>query len=179
MVAVRWLLPLVAWAVVGTMAGGGPAASTDVPAAWPGAVGGGWPWPVVGPVLAPFAPPDSPYGPGHRGIDIGTPVGTPVLAPAPGVVRFAGQVGGHLYASVDHGGGLVSTYSWVSSLLVREGEAVATGTPLAMSGAGHPGSPLPHLHFGVKLDGVYVDPLDYLSPGSVVGLVRLAPLDEP
>jgi murein DD-endopeptidase MepM/ murein hydrolase activator NlpD len=47
---------------------------------------------------------------------------------------------------------------------------------LALSGAGHPGADPAHLHFGVKRDGVYVDPLSLLAPASVVGLIRLVPV---
>ncbi len=146
---------------------------------WPApaaSASGTWAWPVVGPVIRPFDPPASPYGSGHRGIDIGAPYGTQVLSPAPGVVTFAGPVGGRFFVSVDHGGGMASTYSWVSGVALRKGDAVSVGTVLAWTGEGHPGSSLPHLHFGVKRDGAYIDPLDVLSPGSVVGLIRLAPL---
>jgi murein DD-endopeptidase MepM/ murein hydrolase activator NlpD len=136
----------------------------------------GWPWPVVGPVLRGFEPPTSPYGPGHRGIDIAVPIGTTVRAPATGLVSFAGYVGGELFVTLDHGGGLETTYSWLSERLVRKGDVISAGQPIALSGTGHPGSTIPHLHFGVKLDDTYVDPMDYLSPGSVVDLIRLAPI---
>jgi murein DD-endopeptidase MepM/ murein hydrolase activator NlpD len=54
---------------------------------------------------------------------------------------------------------------------------VAKGQVIALSGAGHPNSTEPpHLHFGVRLNGVYVDPFAYLAPLSVAGLIRLAPL---
>jgi murein DD-endopeptidase MepM/ murein hydrolase activator NlpD len=140
---------------------------------------GDWAWPVVGPVIRGFDPPSTPFGAGHRGIDISAPVGTPVLAPAPGVVAFAGAVAGHLFVTVDHGGGLSSTSSWVSAVLVREGDAVARGSVVALTGTGHPGIEPPHLHFGVRQDGVYVDPLASLAPPSLVGLIRLAPLPTP
>jgi len=137
---------------------------------------GSWSWPVVGPVIRAFDPPDSPYGSGHRGIDIAAPFGTVIVAPAAGTVKFAGKVGGYLFVSIDHGGGIESTYSWVSQLGVRKGDIVFERQPIGSTGAGHPGSLVPHLHFGVKLDGSYVDPLSMLSPGSVTDLIRLAPL---
>lgn len=59
-------------------------------------------WPVVGPVIRPFEPPQDPYGPGHRGIDIGAPFGSPLHASAAGVVAFSGWVGGSLFISIDH-----------------------------------------------------------------------------
>jgi murein DD-endopeptidase MepM/ murein hydrolase activator NlpD len=126
-------------------------------------------------VIRGFDPPDSPYGSGHRGIDIAAAVGTPVLAPAPGTVTFAGQVAGHLFVTIDHGGGLESTYSWLSAILVRKGDGVDAAAVIAASGTGHPTDLVPNLHMGVKLDDVYVDPLDYLGPISVSGYIRLAP----
>ena len=135
----------------------------------------GWPWPVTGPILRGFDPPDSPYGSGHRGIDIVTSPGTPVLAPADGVVAFAGQVGGRLFLTLDHGGGLESTYSWLDSVLVRRGEPVARGATVATSGWGHVDALVPHLHMGVKRDDVYLDPLSLLEPISVGAFIRLAP----
>lgn len=60
----------------------------------PAAADGTWLWPVVGPITRGFDPPDSPYGSGHRGIDIATDAGTIVLAPASGTVKFAGPIGG-------------------------------------------------------------------------------------
>ena len=141
----------------------------------PAASAGGWTWPVVGPVIQTFDPPDTPYGSGHRGIDIAASVGTTVVAPADGTVTFAGPVGGYLFLTIDHGGGLSSTYSWLSEKLVRKGDRVLQGQPVASTGRGHPGAPIPHLHLGVKLDGAYVDPLSYLGPISLATFVRLAP----
>jgi murein DD-endopeptidase MepM/ murein hydrolase activator NlpD len=149
---------------------------TAPPFVRPAAAWGGWTWPVVGAVIRGFDPPLTPYGSGHRGIDIATAVGTPVHAAAAGAVSFAGPVGGELFVSIDHGGGLVSTYSWLSAVLVRTGDVVAVGDVVGVSGIGHPGSVLAHLHVGVKLDGAYVDPFDYLLPPNVVDLISLAPL---
>ncbi len=137
---------------------------------------GSWPWPVAGPVVRAFDPPASPYGTGHRGIDIGAPFGSVVRAPAPGVVYFAGRIGANVFLGVDHGAGLRTTYSWLSGLLVVKGETVVAGQAIAYTGWGHPGDPAPSLHFGVKLGGAYVDPLAYLLPIQVSDLIRLAPL---
>jgi len=133
-------------------------------------------WPVTGPVIQAFDPPEDPYGSGHRGVDIAVPVGTPIAAPAAGVVTFAGPVGGRLFLTIDHGGGLESTYSWLSVLLVRKGAAVGRGQLIAATGWGHPAAPVPHLHLGVKLNDAYVDPLDYLGPPAIADVVRLAPV---
>jgi murein DD-endopeptidase MepM/ murein hydrolase activator NlpD len=141
-----------------------------------GAAGEPWTWPVVGPVIRSFDAPDSPYGSGHRGIDIAAPVDSSVRSPAAGTVAFAGSIGGEVFVAIDHGGGLRSTYSWLASSSVEEGDTVFAGDPIARSGAGHPGSSVPHVHFGAKRDGVYVDPLSLLAPASVVHLIRLVPL---
>jgi len=160
----------------------GPAASgewgftVEIRTPRPAAASGTWSWPVQGPLLRGYDPPQSPYGAGHRGIDIAVRVGTTVRAPEGAVVAFAGKVGGQLFVTLDHGGDLTSTYSWLSSTLVRKGDVVARGQPIATSGPGHPGSLVPHLHLGVKLGGVYVDPLLYLGTASVQDLIRLAPL---
>jgi murein DD-endopeptidase MepM/ murein hydrolase activator NlpD len=142
----------------------------------PARAAGDWTWPVVGPVIRGFDPPDSPYGSGHRGIDIAAAVGTPVLAAEAGVVTFAGPVGGRLFVTIDHGAGLRSTYSFLSALAVRRGAVVSMGDVIARSGTGHAGEPVPHLHFGVKLGEAYVDPLEYLGPVDVWRFIRLAPL---
>jgi murein DD-endopeptidase MepM/ murein hydrolase activator NlpD len=135
-----------------------------------------WTWPVAGPILRAFDPPDNPYGSGHRGIDIGATVGTPILAPAAGVVSFSGKVGGQLFLTIEHGGALQSTSSWLADVLVRKGDTVAEGQVVAHTGWGHAADPLPHLHFSVRLGGAYVDPLDHLAPMDVSALIRLAAL---
>jgi murein DD-endopeptidase MepM/ murein hydrolase activator NlpD len=166
---VTWLVPFVSAVSLLVNSALGSLATAAQPA-------GTWQWPVVGPVIRAFDPPDSPYGSGHRGIDIAASVGTPVVAPADGTVVFAGPVGGSLFLTIDHGGGLESTCSWLSALSVHKGDFVTAGQAVAASGWGHPTEPMPHLHFGVKVDDAYVDPLAYLSSPSIGGLIRLAPL---
>lgn len=135
-----------------------------------------WTWPVVGPIVVAFDPPDSPYGTGHRGIDVAAALGTEVVSPADGVVTFAGPVGGRLFVTVDHGGGVLSTSSFLSSVTVHRGDAVSTGQVVGSSGPGHTASPLPALHFSVRLDDVYVDPMTYLPMPDPSAWLRLAPV---
>jgi murein DD-endopeptidase MepM/ murein hydrolase activator NlpD len=137
---------------------------------------GTWAWPVRGPVIRAFDPPESPYGAGHRGIDVAAPAGSVAVAPADGRVSFAGPVGGRLFVTIDHGGGLESTLSFVSSLDVRRGDDVSRGQPIARTGGGHTGDSQPNLHLGVRLDDVYVDPLAYLAAPDLSDMIRLAPL---
>jgi murein DD-endopeptidase MepM/ murein hydrolase activator NlpD len=158
------LFVAVAWAVLAPAAVG------------PARAAGDWSWPVVGPVIRAFDPPDTPFGSGHRGIDIAVSLGSPVRAADAGVVTFAGPVGGRLFLTIDHGAGLESRYSFLSALGARRGDVVSLGQVIARSGTGHAGDVVPNLHFGVLLDDVYVDPLDYLGPVEVWRFVRLAPL---
>jgi murein DD-endopeptidase MepM/ murein hydrolase activator NlpD len=143
----------------------------------PAHASGDWTWPIVGPVIRGFDPPDSPFGSGHRGIDIAASVGAPVRAATSGTVTFAGPVGGRLFVTVDHGAGLESTYSFLDSVAVRRGDVVSQGQVIARSGTGHAGDIVPGLHFGVKLSDTYVDPLEYLGPFEVWRFIRLAPLE--
>jgi hypothetical protein len=140
------------------------------------AASGTWIWPLAGPVTRPFQAPSSPYGKGHRGIDIAAAVGTVVVAPASGKVAFSGSIGTHLFLTLDHGANLFTTYSWISASLVAKGDRVRAGQPVALSGNGHPGDTIPSLHFGVKVDGAYVDPMQFLPPPTVSTYIRLAPL---
>ena len=109
--------------------------------------------PVDGPVVRPFAP-EGQYG-GHWGIDLAVPEGTPVRSIAPGVVTFSGEVAGRPSVTVAHGGGLRSSYSYLSTRSVTVGQAVAAGTVLGTSGIDH-GTPA--LHLSLRLGDRYLDP---------------------
>lgn len=135
-------------------------------------------WPVDGPVIRAFDAPTQPYAAGHRGVDISADSGTPVRSAEDGVVAFAGPIGGSLFISVDHPDGVRTTYSWLSSVSVRQGDTVTRGTILGTTGPGHPGVEPPHLHFGAKVGDEYIDPLTLLERRSVVGVIHLAPLVE-
>ena len=135
--------------------------------------------PVDGPVLRPFLAPSSPYGPGHRGIDYDVVHGAGVRAAGGGTVTWAGSVAGDLSVTIDHGGGLRSTYSILSQIQVTQGAGVEQGQWIGRAGVDHR-SGAGGLHFGVKLDGVYVDPAEYLGPVDLSTSVHLAPvLDDP
>jgi murein DD-endopeptidase MepM/ murein hydrolase activator NlpD len=142
-----------------------------------GPVWGSYSWPVRGPVVRPFEEPSGPYGPGHRGIDIAAPFGTPVRASADGTVAFAGPVAGALFISIDHPDGIRTSYSWVSEIGVRKGQAVARGEVIGRTGQGDPGPDQPHLHFSTRLNGVYIDPMLLLGGGNLDDLIHLAPRD--
>jgi murein DD-endopeptidase MepM/ murein hydrolase activator NlpD len=116
-------------------------------------------WPVNGPVTSGFG---MRWGRMHTGIDIAVPTGTPVHASASGTVVYAGWMSGYGYlVAIDHGGGLATAYAHNSSLLVAVGQSVKQGDVISLSGStGH--STGPHVHFEVRVNGVPVDPLQYL-----------------
>jgi murein DD-endopeptidase MepM/ murein hydrolase activator NlpD len=132
-------------------------------------------WPLAGPppVTRAFEAPAGPFGPGHRGVDLaGVPVAA-VLAAGNGVVAFAGMVAGRPVVSIDHPGGLRTTYEPVDPS-VGAGQPVARGSPIGTLLAGHAGCPAAAcLHWGVRRGKGYLDPLALLRGVPV----RLLPWD--
>ena len=121
-----------------------------------------WLWPVEGPrtVIEPFAAPAHEYGPGHRGIDIAA--SGDVHAPADGVVAFVGTVVDRPLLTIDHGGGLVTTFEPVIAS-VSSGAEVSAGDVIGtVSTGGHASSGA--LHLGLRVHGAYVDPMIMFGP---------------
>ena len=131
--------------------------------------------PVDAPVTVRFVEPPHRWAPGHRGIDYALPAGTSVRAAAAGTVIFAGDVAGHLAVTLDHGLGMQTTYTALREITVERGQEVTQGTWIGYTGNAHPGG-RPGLHFGVKLDGAYVDPAGLLGSADVSSAIQLAPL---
>lgn len=99
----------------------------------------------------------------HTGVDIAVPLGHPIKATNSGRVVLASA----LYYSgktviIDHGLGLFSSYSHLSKLLVRRGEAVRTGQVVGLAGSTGL-STGPHLHWAVRIYEARVDPLSLLE----------------
>ncbi|WKT82856.1 MULTISPECIES: M23 family metallopeptidase [unclassified Thermosynechococcus] len=98
----------------------------------------------------------------HAGVDFGADFGTLIFAAEAGTVIFAGWSGGYGQTVIlDHGGGMTTLYAHAQRLLVREGEFVRQGQPIAEVGSTGL-STGPHLHFEVRLNGEPSDPLAYL-----------------
>jgi murein DD-endopeptidase MepM/ murein hydrolase activator NlpD len=98
----------------------------------------------------------------HNGIDIAVEKGEPVRAAASGYVVESGwdEILGYAI-EVEHGNGLRTIYGHNERVVVKKGERVARGQTIAYSGnSGR--STSPHLHFAVKRNNIFVDPLDYL-----------------
>lgn len=109
--------------------------------------------PVPGTIVRPYQ--ISSLYEGHFGIDIGVAPGTPVRAAYSGRVSFAGVVVENMTLTLDHGGGLRTSYSFLRSVAVGVGSYVETGSVVGFSGVAHE---TPALHFSARLGGVYFDP---------------------
>lgn len=98
----------------------------------------------------------------HKGVDWGTPIGTPVYASCGGVVLSAGWSGGYGYCVyISHPDGKQTRYAHCSQVKVSKGQTVSQGQLIAYSGnTGN--STGPHLHFEIIVNGVQVNPFDYL-----------------
>ena len=102
-------------------------------------------------------------GANHNGIDIAAPYGSSVLAAADGKVitsRLSTTAGNMII--IDHGGGVYSVYMHNSARLVSVGDRVTAGQTIAQVGSTGL-STGNHLHFGVSVNGVYVNPWNYLK----------------
>jgi murein DD-endopeptidase MepM/ murein hydrolase activator NlpD len=99
----------------------------------------------------------------HAGIDYAAQYGTSILASAGGRVRRAGPYGAFgRTVEIDHGDGLVTRYGHTSRILVRVGDIVLPGQPIAMVGSTGR-STGPHLHFEILRDETPVQPRLYLG----------------
>jgi murein DD-endopeptidase MepM/ murein hydrolase activator NlpD len=126
-------------------------------------------WPLDGSpaVVRPFAPPPEHWQPGHRGVDLAGAPGVPVRSAGAGVVVFAGEFAGRPVVSVEHDGGVRTTYEPVAPS-VRAGQHVEAGTVLGTLMAGHAGCPVAAcLHWGLRMGERYLDPLSLLRRGRV------------
>ncbi len=129
--------------------------------------GGSFMWPATqgSSVSSYFGPRTSPT-PGastyHKGIDIPCPAGSDIVASAAGTVvisQYSSSAG--YYIMIDHGNGISTVYMHNSQLLVSVGQSVEQGQVIAKAGStGY--STNPHCHFGIMINGTYVNPLDYL-----------------
>ncbi len=104
----------------------------------------------------------APYSDFHTGMDISAPSGSAFVAPAAGVITYAGwvNVGGNAVI-IDHGNGFQTFGCHLSGFNVGVGQQVAAGETVAFVGStGF--STGPHLHFEVRINGSSVDPAGYL-----------------
>ena len=113
--------------------------------------------PVRGPIVDPWRPPTTPYGPGNRGIDIGTVPGAVVVSPADGVVTFAGMVGDSRFVVVQSADGIRITIGFLAAVRVRSGQTERRGQAIGRAGTS--------VHVGARVDDDYLDPTPLFSGG--------------
>ncbi|GAA2767325.1 hypothetical protein GCM10010103_63670 [Streptomyces paradoxus] len=153
-----------------------PLADVTVPA-----IGRTWPVGLRPRVLRGWEPPATPYGPGHRGVDLAAPAGTPVRAVTAGRVSFAGRVAGKGVVSVDLTGTgdppLRTTYEPVTAT-VEKGEEVEPGEVIGtVDASGSHCTAASCVHWGLRRGEVYLDPLSLLPSWLLRrGPSRLLPL---
>lgn len=116
-------------------------------------------WPAKGEFSSGFGPR---WGRFHQGIDIASDVGTPIYAALGGVVTHAGSRWDYgLAVEITHSNGMVTRYAHCSKMLVTVGQSVKAGQHIAAMGlTGRVTGP--HLHFEVLVNGVQVNPRNYL-----------------
>ena len=122
-------------------------------------------WPIEGKISSKFGYRKNPFGAGvefHNGLDIANKTGTKIYAAGTGVVTFAGYKSswGNL-VMISHGYGYVSIYAHCSEILVKEGQEVEKGDLIATVGSTGRATG-PHVHYGIQLDGEWIDPLSVL-----------------
>ena len=123
-------------------------------------------WPINGQITSRFGHRSSPGGVGstnHQGLDIAGNMGDPVGASDGGTVVYAGWYGGAgKTVMIEHDDGTITQYSHLSWYEAKEGDIVAQGQTIGNVGSTG-NSTGPHLHFAVKVNGTYQDPLEYLA----------------
>jgi murein DD-endopeptidase MepM/ murein hydrolase activator NlpD len=139
---------------------GAAAAQEPEPTALPRKPGNGTlQWPLKGVLYRGFG---VKQGQRHDGIDLSAPEGTLVRAAAAGEVIYTGNQSGYgTIVILRHSTSLITLYAHNSAILVKDGDRVDAGTPIAKVGqSGRTTGP--HLHFEVRESTRPRDPLAYL-----------------
>lgn len=99
----------------------------------------------------------------HSGIDLKAKMNDPVKSMNKGVVVFTGN---HFFSGnsvyIDHGLGIISMYFHLSEIKIKTGDEVNTGDIIGLAGSTGR-STGPHLHWGVRVNNVRVDPLSLIN----------------
>ena len=129
--------------------------------------GGGWVRPCsYTSITSPFGYRESPTAGAstyHQGVDLDTGTGWSVVAARAGVVcaaSYSNSAG--YYVQIDHQDGFKSIYMHLSSYSVSVGQIVSAGTYIGATGATGIATG-DHLHFGISLNGVWVNPCSYVA----------------
>ncbi len=128
-------------------------------------------WPTTGVVTLEFGENDLPYELFHDGIDIANPygkIGDPITPFADGTVTYAGEIwwgfGKHII--IDHGNNITSLYGHLDKIFVVKNQKVKLGQVIGKEGRTGWATG-PHLHFGVYVYGIPVNPRTFLGQGNL------------
>lgn len=124
-------------------------------------------WPIIGGwISSHFGYRSDPFtgrGAFHAGVDFAGPKGAKVIATGPGVVSFSGYKNGYgNVVEITHPTGYLTRYGHNARNLVREGQTVQKGDPIAIIGSTGRSTGT-HVHFEVERDGNTLNPMRYLS----------------
>ena len=129
----------------------------------------GWVSPTTGTISGGFgARPNKPTpssGDFHYGLDVAADCGTPIYAATGGTVVEVGRLGGYgFWVLLDNGSGVETGYAHLphDGVAVTVGQVVAAGEPIGLVGTTGWSTGC-HLHFEVRLDGVRIDPIPFLT----------------
>lgn len=108
-------------------------------------------------IVRSFAPigPESGYWAGHWGVDVSSSQGAAARAIGSGTVAFAGRVVENTTVTIDHGGGIRTSYSYLQRVAVSRGDHVERGTAVGFAGM-HDGQEAYHL--SLRRWDTYLDP---------------------
>lgn len=123
-----------------------------------------WTWPLTPPpaIVRGFDPPEQPWLPGHRGVDLAAPTGSKIRAPAAGTVSFVGWVVNRKVITIDHGRRLKSSFEPVESNL-SVGASVVQGEVIGLLSRSPHCAARSCLHWGVRRGEEYLNPLLFLG----------------
>jgi murein DD-endopeptidase MepM/ murein hydrolase activator NlpD len=130
-------------------------------------------WPVEGRITGSFGERIDPFngeGAFHRGVDISAGYGNRILAPADGVVVFAGPENGYgRLIQIQHANGIITRYGHLSAFSVNAGQRVSRGQIIGFVGSSGR-STAPHLHYEVWVHNSPVNPYKFLRTVAIAGL---------
>ncbi len=100
---------------------------------------------------------------GHNGVDIAAPAGTPIVAACSGTVEWANySSSAGNWVGISHGGGITTVYMHMSAIAVSAGQKVKEGQTIGYVGTTG-WSTGNHLHFGVRVNGAWANPWNFLK----------------
>jgi hypothetical protein len=139
----------------------------------------GFAWPVAGKIIRGFEKPNGLYGEGgHQGVDIAARRNSTVRASGDGTVAWVGELPRGRFVSIDHAGGVRTTYLDLETIEVSAGQSVRLGQRIGtVHGLRDDSSAESHLHFSAYVHGTPVDPRLLTGGMEADSYIRLCPVE--